>query len=68
MAGNCMGLFFWFIAILEHFDRALLTARRPDIEDITAHLLAVAIPTGTVVITNSSGSMVWPMAVGCVQF
>ena len=36
--------------------------RRPNIEEITAHLLAGAILLGTFIRKSSSGSMVGPMA------
>ena len=56
--------FFWFISIFEHFNRAVLNARLPDIEEITPHLLAGAITPGTFIIKNLVGAWSGPWRLG----
>ena len=58
-------IFFWFIAIF--CNRAVLKARRRDIAEITAHLLAGTRFPETHTVKGVSGIIVWPMAVGYLK-
>ena len=55
--------FVWFIAIFEKSNRAISKARRPDIEEITPHLLAGTILPGKCIRKSSSGIRVGHVAV-----
>ena len=46
MAGNYMGDFVVFFVFFGKYNRAIEKPRRQNIEEITAHLLAGAIPLG----------------------
>ena len=62
MAGDYMGIFFWFIAVFDKSNLAVSKARRPNINEITAHLSAGAIFPAKFIRNSSSGSMVGLMA------
>ena len=49
-------------------NRAIWKPRRPDIEEITAHLLAGTILPGKLMVESSSWNMVGPMGVGETEF
>ena len=62
MAGDYMCDSFWLIAIFEKSNRAISKPRRPDIEEITAHLSAGTILPGNCIRKSFGGGMVGPMA------